>query len=87
MLVHALVQVARSWYAVVLAMPTTVIGTNFSDIYESYYERKREEEADDNEEEANEKSESSLSDMLKGSNSKHLNRLIVEKQLAAQVRR
>jgi hypothetical protein len=28
---------------IVLAMPTTVIGTNFSDIYESYYARKREE--------------------------------------------
>jgi hypothetical protein len=71
---------------IVLAMPTTVIGTNFSDIYESYYERKREEEARDHEAKAK-SDESNLADMLKGSNSKHLNRLIVEKQLAAQVRR
>ena len=29
---------------IVLAMPTTVIGTNFSDIYEAYYAKKREEQ-------------------------------------------
>jgi hypothetical protein len=69
---------------IVLAMPTTVIGTNFSDIYESYHARKREEEHREDVE-ASRADDGSLADMLKGSNSKHLNRLIVEKQLAAQV--
>jgi hypothetical protein len=32
---------------IVLAMPTTVIGTNFSDIYEAHYARKREEAAEE----------------------------------------
>lgn len=71
---------------IVLAMPTTVIGTNFSDIYESYYARKREEAADDAENSNDEGAGAALSDELKGTNSKHLNRLIVEKQLAAQAK-
>jgi len=75
---------------IVLAMPTTVIGTNFSDIYESYYARKREEAAELGGESENEKEDKpddgGLPEELKGTNSKHLNRLIVEKQLAAQAK-
>jgi len=63
---------------IVLAMPTTVIGTNFSEIYEAYYEKKAEEaggEGDDD-----------VVDEIQGANSKHLNRLIVSKQLAAKAK-
>lgn len=80
---------------IVLAMPTTVIGTNFSDIYEAYYARKREEEREQgklehegskDEDEEDEDEGSALPEELKGTNSKHLNRLIVAKQLAAQAK-
>lgn len=57
---------------IVLAMPTTVIGTNFS---EAYYAKRGDEEEEDGDE---------MPAELKGANSnKNLNRLIVQKQLAA----
>ena len=75
---------------VVLAMPTTVIGTNFSEIYEDYYARKRLQSLEDAEGEqesvADDDAKTGLPEELMGTNSKHLNRLIVEKQLAAQAK-
>lgn len=64
---------------IVLAMPTTVIGTNFSEIYEAYYERKASDGYDDD-------GEGNEVDEIQGANSKHLNRLIVSKQLAAKAK-
>ncbi|EKX45532.1 hypothetical protein GUITHDRAFT_152622 [Guillardia theta CCMP2712] len=61
---------------VVLAMPTTVLGGTFSDIYEEYYRRKNEKETE------SENENEDIPKGLKGTNSKHLNRMIVAKQLA-----
>lgn len=67
---------------IVLAMPTTVIGTNFSEIYEAYYEKKAEQAALD----GDDGSWDGEIDEIQGANSKHLNRLIVSKQLAAKAK-
>ena len=56
-----------------------VIGTNFSEIYEAYYERKASDGYDDD-------GEGNEVDEIQGANSKHLNRLIVSKQLAAKAK-
>jgi hypothetical protein len=71
---------------IVLAMPTTVIGTTFSAIYDSYYTQKGETdvELEENFENEGDKqgNHGSLPGELKGTtNSKHLNRLIVQKQV------
>ena len=60
-------------------------GSNFSAAYESYYTRKREAVAESAEKVENKGDKQgdhgSLPEELKGTNSKHLNRLIVQKQV------
>ena len=81
----ALTPAVQPCCSTVLANPKPKPGTKFSAIYDSYYTRKRETDAELARKFENEGDKQgihgSLPGELKGTNSKHLNRLIVQKQV------